>query len=243
MADVRIRSKGRGHTSAEIDAPDDVDDELGYAEIAVDALFSLAEGIFEPLAVNVALVCCNAEFGYPIDDPQPPAPFHQLRVATVPETVRIPDLWNRLVVDHAERLDRAAVLEWFATLLADRTCPQPDTTTGWSELIVAAVRARLPEATGRGVERGGHELVVSEGAGEIRYPVERIGDAFWVAGPLGWSSDTTPFRVRIVNEAGSMSLEWWQNWSPWIDEDAVGRPDVEAAIRRLSAMGWDAQPF
>jgi hypothetical protein len=239
VADVRIRSKGRGHEYAEFDAPDDIDDELGYAELAVEALFSLADGLFEPLAVNVALVCCNAEFGHPLDHPQPSVPFHQLRPATVPETVGIPDLWNGLVVDRTERIDRAAVLDWFVTLLADRQCPQPDTTTGWSELIVAAVRARLPEATGRGVERGGHELPVSEGAGVIRYPVERVGDVLWVAGPLAGNSDTTPFRVRIVNDAGSMTLEWWQNWSPWIEEDAAGRPAVEAAVRRLSALGWD----
>lgn len=242
MADVRIRSRGRGLTSAEIEVPDHVDDELGYAEIAVDALFALAEALFEPLAVNVALRCCHAEFGYPLDEPRPATPFHQLRRAAVPEAVAIPDVWNRLVVSRAARLDRAVVLGWFADLLADPHCSQPGTTTGWSELIVAAVRARLPEATGRGVEPGGDALSVSEGAGVIRYPVERIGDDFWVAGPLAGNSDTVPFRVRIVNDAGSMSLEWWQNWSPWIEGDAAGRADVEAAIRRLSAMGWGVAP-
>jgi hypothetical protein len=239
VAEVRIRSKGRGFTPAEIDAPDDVDDELGYAEIAVDALFCLADGLFEPLAVSVALVCCSAEFGYPLDDPRPSAPFHQLRLATVPEVVGIPDPWNGLGVRRAERLDRAAVLDWFATLLTDRHCMQQDTTTGWSELIVNAVRARLPEVTGRGVEHGSDELPVSEGGGVIRYPVERIGNDFWVAGPLSGDSTTVPFQVRIVNNAGSMYLEWWQNWSPWIEEDAAGRPDVDAATRRLLALGWE----
>jgi hypothetical protein len=48
--------------------------------------------------------------------------------------------------------------------------------------------------------------------------------------------------VRIVNEAGALSLDWSRNWSPWIEAEGAGRLDVEAAIRRLSARGWDVQP-
>ena len=242
MTEMRIRTEARGHTYAKFDAPDDVDDQLVFAAMAVDALFALGDGLFEPLAVNVELVCCDTEFGYPLDEPRPPARFHQLRVAAVPESVKIPQLWNELLVDQTERLDRAAILHWFATLLVEQQCPQPDTRTGWTELIVEAVRARLPEATSHGVERGGRELLVSEGAGVIRYPVERFGDTFWVAGPLASSSDTAPFGVRIVNDAGVLSIDWSQNWSPWIEEDGAGRPDVEAAIQRLSALGWEVEP-
>jgi hypothetical protein len=241
MAEVRIRDKARGHIFAELVDRDDVDDVV-LAEVAVDALFALGEGLFEPLAVDVGLVCCDAEFGYPLDEPQPAARFHQLRLAAVPDVVKIPEIWTGLVVAQSERLDRAAVLDWFATLLAEPQCPQPDARTGWGELIVAAVRARLPEATSHRVERGGNQLSVSYGRGEIRFPVERIGDSFWVAGPLAWNSDTDPFGVRIVNDAGLLSLDWSRNWSPWIEADGAGRPDVEAAIRRLSALGWEVRP-
>jgi hypothetical protein len=55
-------------------------------------------------------------------------------------------------------------------------------------------------------------------------------------------SDTASFEVRIVNEAGSMRIHWSRNWSPWIDVDPAGRPDVEAAIHRLSTLGWDVEP-
>ena len=81
-------------------------------------------------------------------------------------------------------------------------------------------------------------MAVSEGGGVIRYPVERAEDAFWVAGPLATSTNTSPFGVRIVNEGGGLTLDWSRRWSPWIEEDGAGRPDVEAAVRRLAAVGW-----
>jgi hypothetical protein len=242
MTEVSIWTEGRAHTFAKLVAPDDVDDQLVFAAMAVDALFSLSDGLFEPLAVNVELACCDTEFGYPLIEPRPPARFHQLRLAASRESVMIPEIWNELLVGQTERLDRAAILHWLGTLLVEQQCSQPDTRTCWTQLIVEALRARLPEATSHGVESGGSELLVSEGAGVIRYPVERFGDTFWVAGPLVTSSDTAPFGVRIVNEAGVLSLDWSQNWSPWIEEDGAGRPDVEAAIQRLSALGWEVEP-
>jgi hypothetical protein len=242
VTEVSIWTEARPHTYAEIVAPAGVDDQRVFAAMAVDALFSLGDGLFEPFAVNVELACCDAEFGYPLNDPRPAARFHQLRLAAPPETVAIPEIWNDLVVDQTERLDRVVVLDWLGTLLVEQQCPQRDTKTGWLQLIVEALRARLPEKTGRGVESGGNELLIPEGAGVIRYPVERSGDAFWVAGPLVTRSGTSPFGVRIVNEAGALSLDWSRNWSPWIDADGAGRLDVEAAIRRLSARGWDVQP-
>jgi hypothetical protein len=242
MTDVRIRDKARGHTFAELVAPGGINDQLVYAEVAVDALFALGEGLFEPLAVNVEFACCDTEFNYPLIEPQPAAPFQQLRLAASPDAVEIPEIWEGQVVARSERLDRAAVLDWFATLLAEQQCPQPDTRTGWTEMIVDAVRARLPEATSRRVDSDSAELPVFYGSWEIRYPVERLGDAFWAAGPLAWNSDTAPFEVRITNEAGVLSLDWSRNWSPWIEANGAGRPDVEAVVQRLSALGWEVQP-
>jgi hypothetical protein len=240
VTDVRIRTEGRAHTFAEFAVPEGVDDPMVSAASAVDAVYSLAEGLFEPLAVNVELACCDIVFGLPLIEPQPAVRFHQLRLAAPPETVTIPEIWEDLLVREVERLDRAAVLDWLGSLFTEHRCPQADTSTGWAELIVEAVRARLPEVTSGAVEEDRGELRVSEGAGVIRYPVERSGGAFWVAGPFVTSTDTAPFGVRIVNEGGGLSLDWSRNWSPWIEADGAGRADVEAAIRRLSAAGWDA---
>jgi len=242
VTELRIWDEARPHTYAEIEAPEGVDDQREFAAMAVGGLFSLADGLFEPLAVNVEIACCDPEFGLPLADPQPAVRFRQLRVAAPPETIEIPDIWNDLVVDRTERLDRAVVMDWLGALLADPQCQEGGARTGWVELIVEALRARLPEETGRGVVSGGTELVIPEGPGEIRYPVERRGEAFWAAGPLATRSDTSPFGVRIVNEGGALSLDWSRNWSPWIDADGAGRPDVDAAIGRLAARGWDVLP-
>lgn len=240
MTGVAIRTRARAHVSAELVAPDG-EGQLALAAIALDALGAVADGIFEPLAMNVALACCDPESGFPLSEPLPVARFHQLRLASVPETIRIPRIWKDLHVGERERLDPAGILAWFGTLLTEQECSDPDTTIGWTDLIVESVRARLPEAISEGVGSA-DELPVSYGVGVIGYPVERFGDALWVAGPLDRNSDTSPFEVEIVNEGGVLTLDWTLAWSPWIEEDGAGRPDVEAAIRRLSALGWDVSP-
>jgi hypothetical protein len=240
VTEVRIWTEGRAHTYATLAAPEGIDDQLLGAALAVDAVLALGEGLFDPLAVNVELACCDVEFGLPLIEPQPATRFHQLCLAAPPDTVAVPEIWEELLVSETERLDRAAILRWLGRLFSGQRCPVEDTRPGWAELIVGAVRARLPEPAGRGVEAGA--LRVSEGAGVIRYPVERAGDAFWVAGPLATSTGTSPFEVRIVNEGGGLSLDWSRHWSPWIEVDGAGRPDVESAVRRLSALGWKVRP-
>jgi hypothetical protein len=58
VTEVSIRTRGRAHVRAEFVAPDDVDDQLALAAMAVDALFALGEGLFEPLSVDTELACC-----------------------------------------------------------------------------------------------------------------------------------------------------------------------------------------
>ncbi len=210
---------------AELVAPDEINDQLAFAELAIDALFATA--LFEPLPVHVELACCDAETGVPLHDPKPVMPFHQLRRSSVPEAVAIPEVWTETRVAQNERLDRAGILDWLGTILAGQRCP-----AGWTQLLVEAVRARLPEGIA-----AGDELPVGYGAGVIRYPVERSADASRVAGPLATNYDTAPFNARIVNEGGALSLDLTVNWSLWID--GAGRPGVDAAVDRLKALGWD----
>lgn len=244
MAVVSIWDKVYQHVGADLVAPDGVDDDLGFATLAVDALLALGDGLsFEPLALHAEVTCCDAEFRYPVYEPRPTARFHQLRLATPPENVDIPDIWNDLHVAQRERLDRAAILDWFGAILAQPECARPDSGTGWTELIVEVLRARLPEPASALVERDGTVLPVSYLNAVVDYPVERSGDSHWVAGPLKERSGTAPFALRITNEAGDLSLDLSLIWSAWMAEDETGAgPEVEAAMGRLSAMGWETGP-
>ena len=237
MTEVRIQTEGYANVRAELVAPEEVDDQLAFAAMAVDALFAAGEGLFEPLAVDVELACCDGETGYPLDEPTVAVPFHQLRLASVPETVAVREVWNGTRVERRERLGRAEILDWLHTIVAAQHCPRPDTTTGWTQLLVGAVRAHLPAGLA-----DADELPVSYGAGMIRYPVERSADGCWVAGPLATNYAAAPFEARIVNEGGVLSFELTLNWSPWIDPDGTGRPDVDAVVDRLTDLGWDTAP-
>lgn len=234
--EVTIWDKPKGHVIAELDAPDDVDDELEFAALAVDAIFAL--GLFEPLSVDVDVAFCDLEFGYPLMEPEPVARFHQLGLASLPEWVELSHFWNNTRETRCEQLDRATILDWLGTILAEQE-HSPDTLPGWNELRVRSVRARLPRAFPGRVKNG--RLRVGQGRGAIDFPVERFADVFWVAGPLAGNSDTAPFDVRVVNEGGSLTFHLRASWSLWIE--GIGQLEVEEARDRLSAMGWDVRPF
>lgn len=227
---IRILDHGRAQLRAEFTAPAGADGQLAHAELAVDALLTLGQGVLEPLAVDVAAACCDPESGYPLLDPQPRSPFHHLRAT--PPGVSVAGYWRDAVVTDCARLDRATLLDWFGALLTGQGC----TPAGWSDLVVQAGRIRLPAAA-ESTAVGDHVPVKSD-EGLIRYPVERRSDGLWAAGPLAAHPGSAPFEARITNEGGFLTFDLFLNWSPWALGDGAGRSDVDAARRRLTALGW-----
>jgi hypothetical protein len=232
--------KGRPHTFAGLLAPDDVVDQLDIAALAIDAIFALGDGLFEPLAVDVSIAYIDDEYGLACREPEPTSSFHQLRRASLPERVRIREIWTDNQVAQRERLDPASVRDWFRTIF-EQEAPRPGFRPGFTWLNIGGVRARLPVALHDRVT--GDLLPVAIGRGTLNVPVERFDDALWVAGPDEWHSDSAPFDARIGQEGGRLDLSFTQNWSPWIDADGAGRPDVEAALHRLSALGWQVDHY
>lgn len=232
MTELRIWDwgKARPHTFAELEPPEDID-QPGLAALAVNTLFTLGDGLFEPLAVEAIIANLHEE--YDIEwEPAPAAPFHQLRHASVPAWVRVDESYNDTQVAQCEPLDHTSVLDWLRTIL-EQEPPRPGVQPGFTRLDLKGVRARLPKALHRQVARG--VLRVGQRGGTYAAPVERFDGGLWVAGPDEWDS---PFDVTISHDGGLLDLAFTQNWSPWIDADGAGRGDVEAAIGRLWTLGW-----
>lgn len=241
VTELRVWEFGmaRPHMFAELVAPDDVVDQLEIVAQAIDAVFALGDGLFEPLAVDVSIAYFHDEYGLAWRQPAPSAPFHQLRGALLPERVEIREIWTGTRVAQRKRLDRASVLDWVRAIF-EQEPRRPGFQPGFTWLNIGGVRARLPVALHDRVT--GDLLPVTIGGGTLNVPVERFDDALWVAGPDEWHSDSAPFDVTISQEGGSLDLSFTQNWSPWIDDDGAGRPDVGAAFHRLSALGWQVGP-
>jgi len=211
-------------------------DELGFGAMAVEALFALAAGLFEPLAVDAALACCDDETGYPLSEPQPAAPFHQLRRDLVPADVDVEPIWIGARVERCPTLDRDALLEWLGRIL-DRQCLEPGMRPGWVQLAVGAVALPL---TGVVADPGGDMLTVHLGGGVLRLPLERQADGVVrVYAPSVSRLDIVPFELTLSNEAGALRLNLMISWSPWIEPDGAGREQIRAAVDRLTGLGWD----
>jgi hypothetical protein len=230
VSELTIRSRGRGSLSAELVPPQEVTGQAELAGLAVRGLFALTGDFAEPLVLNLAVACFDDTIGEPV--PGGPASFHQLRrrgVAAEP-------FWKDTRVTEGAATDETAVLAWAAEALGGRQCA-PETVPGWTQLLVNAARIRLPA----GWAPVGDELVAGYGNGVLRLPVEHdatTGRA-WAAGPVPGQAETAPLEINLVNDGGVLTLAAELSWSPWIEPDGAGRPDVAAAVRRLEAAGWE----
>jgi hypothetical protein len=216
-------------------APEGMRSQVDLARLAADALFLFADGIYEPVSMDLQVACCDPETGYPEAASEPHRRFWLFRLRNLPAGVEIRPAWTSEELVTVDRLDTAAILDCLEAPLRQDCNAAGEEYVGWQEMLFRTARVRLPDPLRI---LGGNSLVVRYGRGSIEHPIERCGDARWVWGPLARKTLGAPIELKLGNEAGLLTFDIWLLWSLWSDEDGEGWKDVQRALGKLSNLGW-----
>ena len=188
----------------------DAGDALGIAAPALDAMFALADGLLEPLALD-------AEIGW----------FHpgegDFRGYASPMEWRL---------EPGGALDRAAA-DRFVARASDQRGPAGAIACPFL-LAFATVRARVFDPVAEGEDR----LVLERDVGPGSLPLERDERGVWVTAPAdGFVTAPVEIRARLDRELVEVHVA--AHWSPWSEEDRPATRAVEEAVARVAATGWE----
>ena len=211
--------------------------EAQLVEEMLVAVEVLAAGWLEPLALHLSIGCYDTETFHAPNDCRPPRPQWFLRKETIPPGVEAKHIYVEPIVDTAPALTGDEIRTWAARALAQECPGAPRFIASWRELWWPAVRVKLPELSRTA---GRDSLQVSCHAGTISVPLETDGDEVRVSGPLERYVIGPPVELTAYNEDGVTAIHLRVYWNLW-SEDAAGREQVDAALRRVLALerGWE----
>ena len=205
------------------------------AASAAEAVGAIGEVLAIPLSADLALAWCDPELGFVLPEPQPERPFRFLSAAGLDPRVRAEPAWVGAERERAERIDTATLLAWMERALTEPLPGAGPAVLGWRELLVRAVRVRLPAGA---VPEANAELALHQGTHAWRYPVVRAEGGVFADGPLADKLPAAPVEIRIASDMGQLDLTLSLLWSLWTDPARPGFAQIERLRERLGAAGW-----
>lgn len=206
----------------------DANDAVGLAAPALDAMFALAEGLFEPLALDAEIGWLELE-SFSFHGHARPMEWRLARRQQPPG--RENDSWPVAEsLDEVDRIDRRAADRFVARACAQE--PPAGSIACPALLAFTAVRARLFEP----IEGDSLVLLRKEGPGSL--VIERDAGHAWVAAP-GDGFITAPVEIHAKLNRELLEIHVEAHWSPWSEEDRPGTLAVEAAVGRVVESGWE----
>src|SRR5690349_4712815 len=111
MSDIVIHDFPGKHVRRGFIAADGMRSQSDLARSALDALFLFSDGIYEPIAMDLQVACCDRETGYPISDLTPRHPFWLFRRRELTPGLEIRPAWTNEEIVIVDRLDLASILD------------------------------------------------------------------------------------------------------------------------------------
>jgi hypothetical protein len=204
----------------------DASDAVTIAAPALDAMFALAEGLFEPLALDAEIGWLDLELGL-------------FRGYATPMEWRLacdvlPALRDRWTVaetlERVDRIDRKAADRFLARASA-REAPAGSIACPFV-INFHAIRARLLEPV------AGDRLILQRDVGPGSLPLERDASGLWVSAPAS-GFITAPIEVHARLDRDRVEVHVEAHWTPWSEDDRPGTRAVEEAVARVAASGWE----
>jgi hypothetical protein len=208
-----------------------IDDETWEASSFALKAISAFSAMFRPLSIDLVLACCDAETGYPLDEPA--APHRQLRQSRMLDPIRTWQSFEDTLVQVEPNLDQNTIRRWFVEVQRF-DCLDPDLRPGWSSLVVNATEVRLPSS----LEVESDAVTVSYGRGTFSHPAHPTPTGYRLATPLSTHPETNAFELSITHENHILFLELAMTWSFWADRDGAGRDDLAASLENLRESHW-----
>ena len=222
--------------SLEYLAPDNVSSKVELAHLALEGVFSLAEGLFEPLKIDLS-INFNDEYEFPVDDEYPPHRFWMLKHKKIPKGISADTLWLDEEVSLTDSISKETTLEWLKQAIASN---QPNTandyTLGWEQLIFKTNRCHLPVPREDLINNC---IPVQEGLHTYQFPVELKGGESWISGPIDPQTMYAPIEVSISNQINLLTLNISFYWSVYTSPGSAGLKLVRQATEKLIKQGWE----
>ena len=199
---------------------------VAIAAPALDAMFALADGILEPLALGAEIGWFDLEHG---DFQGYARPMEWRLTGRGSEDWPLPETLERV-----DRIDRAAADRF----LSRATAHQPPAGSIACPFLLSfdAVRARVFEPVAEGIDR--LRLLRDVGIGSLA--LERSAGGVWVSAP-GEGFITQPIEIRARLDREKLEVQVDAHWTPWSEEDRPGTRAVEEAVARVAASGWEVE--
>ncbi|KIG14048.1 hypothetical protein DB30_07315 [Enhygromyxa salina] len=204
--------------------------EIDIAEAATEGIFALAQGLFEPVALELELAVCERET-FVVRKHQGLSGRWLLVRERLPANVDTVDNPARFVTVTCEALTASATNEFVAAAVAQQV-DEPGLMVTWQTMTLLTSCAKLP------LDIVGETIAVTHGAGTVTHPVERRNGEGWVYGPLGTSTLVAPIDLMVLNDLGELTLTMSIHWSLWSQPSARGHAQVVHSVERLLARGW-----
>lgn len=211
-----------------VEAPDALGDPLAMCRPGIEAMFRLAAGLLEPLAVRVELAWFDREDGSRAGYP-PHMEWQLIRRDLASRPWPVP-----ATREEVDDIDRAAVERLVVSACDQIGGDQLFACPAW--IAFSPVTVRLLDPLGSDVS----ELVLGRKEGPAALPVERRAGALWVSGPQD-GFVTPPVMTRLLVDPYQLRLEVGAHWTPWSEEGRPGTAAVEAAVAHVAASGWELE--
>ena len=207
--------------------------QTAFVSFILDAVFHIAEGLFDPLKVDLRLAYFEQEFDSE-ERTDLPHPVWVLKQKGLAENINTRHYWPGDDFSLVETITKEEVLSW-ATQAMTNNPEKEGAAIGLAQMIFKTTRCCLP-VTQEHLTKG--FLPIKERMNIYQHPVEIKNGQIWVVGPTYPYALYAPIEVMVSKEYEIITLDIYFYWSIYVTPDATGITPAQKAIDKLLKLGW-----
>lgn len=210
-------------------------DGLGKASDVLDVVDEL-RNVFQPLSADLIIYSRDKSMRWHDSNIKPPFPHWFINVSPLPEKVIAEPCFTNPHVSQVSELSRKVIMDWIEKALnQNRGLPETHEPS-WNTFFISAVRARIFDESNISDTS---TFFVSVTAGDLKYPLKRRNDGYWVYAPIKHYTTQPPLSLEVTNTEGSLNITIPVHWSLWTTPDTAENMALKQALSRIINKGWN----